>query len=486
MSSSRMLITGRNPQQAKAVAERLDFLEIPHELCDIASFDAKDLSTFKAILLSVEDVEEGKALLEELQLDATKVSVVAMLNAETSPQEYSELASRVTLITHTNAGFSALKKTLERLPATPGKKVFKRRKTPSLQSLEGNSPAINAVKKMINQVAKTDANVLILGESGTGKEIVARMIHRASDRADKPFVPVNCGAIPAELLESELFGHVKGAFTGAISDRVGRFELAKGGTLFLDEIGDMNFSMQVKLLRVLQERSFERVGSNKTQEADVRIVAATHQNLEEHIREGKFREDLYYRLNVFPIEMPALRDRTEDIEPLINSMVSRLSNERGGYTLSPEVLRVLENYSWPGNVRELSNLVERLRILFPSDSVDVKDLPAKYRANLPEGLTTAAEQKSHEGTAQQSASQSATPAASDGFPAASGVAKIDLSSGNFDLKAHLNEIEHTLIRQALDESDGVVARAAKLLNLRRTTLVEKLRKLNLQRDEAVS
>lgn len=482
MSSGRMLITGHNSALANAVGDRLGFLEIPHEICEPSSLAEHDLAPVKAVVLAAQSTREAQQLLGELDIDPSKASILAMLEAETSPRDFSELASRVTLVTHMGSSFSELKKSLESVPAKPGKKVFKRRKAPSLQSLEGSSPAINAVKQMINQVAKTEANVLILGESGTGKEIVARMIHRASDRADKPFVPVNCGAIPAELLESELFGHVKGAFTGAISDRIGRFELAKGGTLFLDEIGDMNFNMQVKLLRVLQEHSFERVGSNKTQEADVRIVAATHQNLEQHIEEGKFREDLFYRLNVFPIEMPALRDRAEDIEPLIKSMVSRLSNERGGYTLSPTVLRALENYDWPGNVRELSNLVERLRILFPSDSVDVKDLPEKYRAHLPDTLQ--ADRPSTAGNAY--AADHSHEAGMVRNVAVQDSSAIDLRSGNFDLKAHLNEIESTLIRKALEESDGVVARAAKLLNLRRTTLVEKLRKLNLQREDSVS
>jgi len=198
------------------------------------------------------------------------------------------------------------------------------------RSLVGTSRAVQMVRKMIQQVANSDANVLILGESGTGKEVVARNLHYHSNRRDKAFVPVNCGAIPADLLESELFGHEKGAFTGAISARQGRFELAEGGTLFLDEIGDMSLNMQVKLLRVLQERTFERVGSNKSITANVRIIAATHRNLEEAIIEGNFREDLFYRLNVFPIEMPPLRERVEDIPLLINELIRRIEHEKRG------------------------------------------------------------------------------------------------------------------------------------------------------------
>jgi sigma-54 specific flagellar transcriptional regulator A len=232
---------------------------------------------------------------------------------------------------------------------------------------------------MIQQVAESDANVLVLGESGTGKEVVARNLHYHSARRDGPFVPVNCGAIPADLLESELFGHKKGAFTGAISDREGRFAMAEGGTLFLDEIGDMSLQMQVKILRVLQERTFERIGSNDSITADVRIVAATHKNLEQAIVDGEFREDLFYRLNVFPIEMPPLRDRVEDIPLLVNELVRRIEHEkRGSVQLSPAAIYAFCQYQWPGNVRELANLIERLAILHPYNVVDASDLPDKF------------------------------------------------------------------------------------------------------------
>ena len=238
------------------------------------------------------------------------------------------------------------------------------------RSLVGTSRAITKVRELMGQVADKDVNVLITGESGTGKEVIARNLHFHSYRRHKPFVPVNCGAIPAELLESELFGHEKGAFTGAISERQGRFELAKGGTLFLDEIGDMPLHMQVKILRVLQERTFERVGGRKEIKADVRIIAATHRNLEEEIEEGRFREDLFYRLNVFPIEMPPLRERSEDIPLLINELFVRNETEkRGSIRLDPAALLALCQYAWPGNVRELVNLVERLTILYPYDII---------------------------------------------------------------------------------------------------------------------
>ncbi len=336
------------------------------------------------------------------------------------------------------------------------------------QTLIGRSPATRQVRRLVTQVADSDASVLILGESGTGKEVVARNLHCLSSRRDFPFVPVNCGAIPAELLESELFGHEKGAFTGAITSRQGRFELAEGGTLFLDEIGDMPLPMQVKLLRVLQERSFERVGSNRSIKANVRIVAATHRNLEEHINEGHFREDLYYRLNVFPIEVPALRDRREDIPLLVHEFIRRLEAEdRGSVRLTPAAQQSLMGYAWPGNVRELANLVERLFIMFPHGVVDYRDLPAKFQTEvdlseqppLPEPF------------------EAKEPAAAE--PVTHGT--IAIPPGGIDLKEFLVELEQAYIQKALDDADGIVAHAAKLLKMRRTTLVEKLRKYCLQR-----
>ncbi|MDH3900267.1 MAG: sigma-54 dependent transcriptional regulator, partial [Gammaproteobacteria bacterium] len=248
------------------------------------------------------------------------------------------------------------------------------------RSLVGSSRKVQHVRKLIEQVADSEANVLILGESGTGKEVVARNLHYHSSRREHPFVPVNCGAIPGDLLESELFGHEKGAFTGAISSREGRFAMAEGGTLFLDEIGDMTLNMQVKILRVLQEKTFERVGSDKSSNTNVRIIAATHRNLEKAIKAGEFREDLYYRLNVFPIDMPPLRDRVEDIPLLVNELVRRIEHEkRGSVRLSPGAIYALCQYNWPGNVRELANLVERLAIMHPYGVVEASELPEKFR-----------------------------------------------------------------------------------------------------------
>lgn len=338
--------------------------------------------------------------------------------------------------------------------------------SPLFRSLVGNSESIRQVRKLIEQVAGTEASVLVLGESGTGKEVVARNIHALSSRAGKPFIPINCGAIPSELLESELFGHEKGAFTGAITSRQGRFELANGGTLFLDEIGDMPLAMQVKLLRVLQERCFERVGSNRSIDVNVRIIAATHRNLDTAIHEGKFREDLYYRLNVFPIDMPPLRARKEDIPLLLNELISRVEGEnRPGVRLLPAALDTLSHYHWPGNVRELANLVERLTILYPNGIVDRDDLPRRFRMD---------EQTEHGilGTERETLL---------------GIASPDQSGNDgIDLKEHLVKTELAIISQALDESDWVVAHAASYLNMRRTTLVEKMRKYGLIRPERAS
>ena len=321
------------------------------------------------------------------------------------------------------------------------------------QRITGESLPIRRVRKLVEQVADFDTTVLVTGESGTGKELVARTIHDLSDRAERPFVPINCGAIPPDLLESELFGHEKGAFTGAISARTGRFELAEGGTLFLDEIGDMSLDMQVKLLRVLQERCFERVGSGRSRHCDVRIVAATHKDLPAAVAAGEFREDLYYRLNVFPIVMPPLYKRTTDLPQLLDELllVHRTDNARR-LRVSPDAINVLARYRWPGNVRELSNLVERLAIVKPTGTITADDLPDKYRNG-----------------------QSVVDLTSE--PQTQVAAALQMTQAN--LKETLQQVEQELIGKAMDASDGVVARAARLLNVRRTTLVEKIGKYKL-------
>ena len=351
-----------------------------------------------------------------------------------------------------------------------------RHREPNLfRSLVGTSRAIQHVRQMMQQVADTDASVLILGESGPGKEVVARNLHYHSKRRDAPFVPVNCGAIPAELLESELFGHEKGAFTGAITSRAGRFELANGGTLFLDEIGDMPLPMQVKLLRVLQERTFERVGSNKTQSADVRIIAATHKNLESMIEVGAFREDLYYRLNVFPIEMAPLRERVEDIPLLMNELISRMEHEkRGSIRFNSAAIMSLCRHAWPGNVRELANLVERMAIMHPYGVIGVVELPKKFRYvdDEDEQMVDSLRSDLEERVAINNVSTDFVASANAMLP-----------PEGLDLKDYLGGLEQGLIQQALDDANGIVARAAERLRIRRTTLVEKMRKYGMSRRE---
>ncbi len=363
-----------------------------------------------------------------------------------------------------------LTQTLDRIRSEGG--LLRGRTSPELcRSLVGSSTGVRALRNMIVRIAPSESTVLILGETGTGKEVVARNIHHHSSRRDGPMVAVNCGAIPGDLLESELFGHEKGAFTGALTRRKGRFELAAGGTLFLDEIGDMPLEMQVKLLRVLQERRFERVGGTESIAADIRIVAATHRNLEQMIEAGTFREDLYYRLSVLPLEMPPLRERLEDL-PLLVAELNAQQQQRGvaAVRFSTAALQALSRHQWPGNVRELANLVERCAILSPGQIVELEDLPTKFRVLVSEGERAAIESSPH------------AVAGSMGF----NVGLDAFDTKGLELKTLLEEIEIKLIRQALDDARGIVAQAAKKLGLRRTTLVEKMRKFDILRDEQVA
>jgi len=359
------------------------------------------------------------------------------------------------------------------------------------QGPTGDGAAVSALRLMIEQVAAFDTTVLVLGESGTGKEVVSRSIHQRSPRRDGPFVAINCGAIPAELLESELFGHEKGAFTGALSARKGRFEMAEGGTLLLDEIGDMSLPMQVKLLRVLQERSFERVGGNQTIRCNVRVIAATHRDLESRIADGKFREDLFYRLNVFPIDVPALRERSEDLPALVATIAAQLARTgRGEVRFTAEALQALASYEWPGNVRELTNLVERLAVLHPGGNVRVQDLPARYRGDFTATapVVVAAPAPVADERLDLRSFSFHTPAPGTAAPLENGIGPVTRAAGlpdaGLDLRNHMANIELTLINEALERTQGVVAHAAQLLGLRRTTLVEKLRKYGIERDQA--
>jgi DNA-binding NtrC family response regulator len=308
----------------------------------------------------------------------------------------------------------------------------------------GQSRSMQVMYKMIERVARTDSTVLIMGESGTGKELIANAIHFNSERRDKPIIPINCGAIPEELMESELFGHEKGAFTGALKDRRGRFELANGGTIFLDEIGEMSPKLQVKLLRVLQERKFERIGSSRTIEVDVRVIAATNKDLEKTVAAGKFREDLFYRLNVIPFIVPPLRDREGDIPLLVNHFLREhcLKKDIPLKTISREALQALQEYDWPGNVRELENVIERLVIMTEGDDIQLRDLPERM------------------------APQTIMPV----HPT------LEIGTEGIDLKKTLEDLEHHLIMEALRKAGGIKNKAAKLLGLNRTTLIEKMKK----------
>jgi DNA-binding NtrC family response regulator len=315
-----------------------------------------------------------------------------------------------------------------------------------LEQLVGASEPIQQVMEFVRKVADSDSTVMIQGESGTGKELVARMLHFNSLRKDRPLVPVNCGAIPENLLESELFGHEKGAFTGATHARMGRFELANGGTIFLDEIGEMSLPLQVKLLRVLQEREFERVGGNRTIHVDVRIVAATNQDLETLVEEKRFRKDLFYRLNVIPIVIPPLRERRSDIPLLIDHFLTRFNQTKHTEisNLAPDALHLLTEYDWPGNIRELENMIERLVVLKKRGVLSIGDLPDKI------------------------CRKSSGTELKEQF--------IRFSEDGINLSREVEQYEKHLIMEALRKANGVTSRAAQLLQLNRTTLVEKLKR----------
>ncbi len=488
MALPRILLIDNNKvrtQQLEAVFQFMGYTVEAVDSTDYAScFSVTE--PFCGILVG-DGIEKQAVVVGDVVEKANKTPVILLINKGTSLQVSSIITHSVSHVLEWPTTHPLLKPILDRLvtQTTSAAHEGSDRRSPLVERLKGKSQAIVGIRKLIDQVAESDATVLILGESGTGKEVVARALHDASFRRERPFVPINCGAIPGELLESELFGHEKGAFTGALSARQGRFEMAEGGTLFLDEIGDMPLAMQVKLLRVLQERTFERVGSNKTIHCDVRVIAATHRYLENEIKANRFREDLFYRLNVFPIEIPALKDRAEDIPLLVNDLIVRLeASNRGSVRLTNAALAVLMQHEWPGNVRELANLIERLAIMNPKGLVDAADLPEKFqRYQVPEEILAEPILESTEAAAAVNSEEVDLSEHMDiiaAFDSASG-SLAQLPEQGIDLKEYLNILEIDLIRQALNESNGVVAHAAKRLNMRRTTLVEKLRKYDLQR-----
>ena len=460
--SNEVLVVDSNYTRGHSFLAVLGFIKVearlitPEQLPDIPR---RELFNYLAIF-SIGSDDITKFFLDRNKQDKCQYPVILL--ADKSELSSLEIVVQLPFISGLcfQSDYYSLSQVLDQ--ARKHNKRERRQQNRECQPLIGNSSAIERINLMIDQVSDTGASVLILGDSGTGKEVIARNIHAQSSRSNKPFIPINCGAIPADLLESELFGHEKGAFTGAISARQGRFELAEGGVIFLDEIGDMPLPMQVKLLRVLQERCYEKVGSNKSIKADVRVIAATHRRLEELIAEGKFREDLFYRLNVFPIEVPPLRDRRSDIPLLIHEMIARIEREnRGSVRLSKKAIAMLQQYEWPGNVRELANLIERLAILFPHGVVDSKDLPEKYQSHT---VTTEVESSDDE---------SVEPLVNPDLS--------ELPSDGIDMKKYLTDIEISLIEQALSKTNNVVARAATMLNMRRTTLVEKMRKYEIER-----
>ena len=331
-----------------------------------------------------------------------------------------------------------------------------------VENIIGESPALQEVFRVLAKVAPTDSTVLVHGESGTGKELLVRALHQNSNRKNKPIVPVNCGAIPKELLESELFGHEKGAFTHAIRSRPGRFELADGGTIFLDEIGEMDLSLQVKILRVLQEKEIERVGGSSIKKVDVRIVAATNRDLEAEVRHGRFREDLFYRLNVIPLHLPPLRDRGDDVLLLTDAFLKRFckAKDRKMLKVADKARALLKSYTWPGNVRELENFMERMSILCDRDMVEPEDLPHKILEEVGEDVPL---------PAPHATGQSFV------WPTIS-----DLKEHDLGLKEFLELIEDRLLKEALNMAEGVKNQAAETLGIKRTTLIEKLKKKKIE------
>ncbi|MBF0190101.1 MAG: sigma-54-dependent Fis family transcriptional regulator [Magnetococcales bacterium] len=377
----------------------------------------------------------------------------------------------------------------------------------------GKSQCMLKLFKMIERVAAANSTILIQGESGTGKELIAKAVHHLSPRKDQPLIPVNCGAIPEDLLESELFGHMRGSFTGAANNRIGRFELANGGTLFLDEIGDMSPKLQVKMLRVLQEKVVEPVGSVKPVKVDVRVIAATHKDLEKEVAEKRFREDLFYRLNVVPIHVPPLRERNGDILLLVNHFLERSIkiHERPRVLIERDIQEIFQNYSWPGNVRELENLIERLTIL-SEGTVLFDDLPPKIRHHVPVPSARVAEERevAPRGEASEIERSALAALAADGetdgeldrdgegdvetgqsveaVNRAIAASTQDLSQKileGLDFNGAVASFENQLILSALDSTGWNKNKAARLLNLNRTTLVEKIKKKGLERLERV-
>ncbi len=416
------------------ITNTLRFLSLPIQQVDREGFSKLKNSSKSAILLVCDQVESS------LPLPPTEFKAAATFSFLTASKlnEPIYYLPKFFNLNEFNHKFTTCKQKLADLLLNQNDLIF--------EKLLGTSAAINNVKKMVQQVAKSDATVLILGESGTGKDVVASCIQALSLRKNKPYIPLNCGAVPAELIESELFGHEKGAFTGAVTKRLGRFEMAQHGTLFLDEIGDMPLHMQVKLLRVLQEKSFERIGGTTRIEADVRIIAATNRNIEALIKNNQFRYDLYYRINVFPIHMPSLRERTDDIPFLIDYHLKRIQKRtQQSISLSPATRELLIQYKWPGNVRELENFLERMVILHAGKEVEIDDVNTLLLKPLPLSRSIVLPD--------------------NGEP--------------FNISQYLSTIERETIELALIKSGGIIHAAADYLSMGTNKLIEKVKEYNL-------
>jgi sigma-54 specific flagellar transcriptional regulator A len=461
LDSNEVLVVDSNYTRGHSFLAVLNFIKVDARLVSpeqLAGIARRELYNYLAIF-SIGGDDIMQFFVERNRQDNCKYPVVLLVDK--SDFNVLEIVLQPPFISGLcfQSDYYALAQVLDQ--ARMHNKRERRMQTRECQPLIGSSNAIERINLMIDQVADTNASVLILGGPGTGKEVVARNIHAQSVRSARPFVPISCAASSAELLESELFGHETDSLAGATGPRQGRFELAEGGVLFLDEIGDMPPAVQVKLLRVLQERCYQKVGGSDSIPTNVRIIAASHHQLEQLIAEGRFREDLYYRLNVFPIEVPPLHKRKSDIPLLIQEMITRIEQDnRGSVRLSKKATVMLQQHSWPGNVRELGNLIERLAIQFPHGVVDSRDLPTKYQST----------------EADDSAGLSAAATA-----LANSVDFEQLPGDGIDMKQYLNDIEISLIERALLKNNNVVARAANMLNMRRTTLVEKMRKYDIER-----
>jgi DNA-binding NtrC family response regulator len=460
MSNGRILVTDDDPQSRKIITAFLDYKGYDvKEACDAEQ--ALEIVKCQEIDLVITDLMMPRCngldfliKLKNMRPQAVVIACSAYGNVIMKskllksgafyyfdkPIDFQELETQVKRgIEHS----MMQRKVLTDMPEYKKRHLYK--------SLIGESKAMQAIYELIEKVAESDTTVLIQGESGTGKELVARAIHDLSNRRSRNYVPVNCGAIPDDLMESELFGHVKGAFTGAIANRIGRFEMADKGTLFLDEIGDMKIHLQVKLLRILQTRELEAVGATHSKKIDARFIAATNQNLEQCVEEKKFREDLYYRLSVIPIFIPPLRERRDDIPLLLNSFREKFNKEkiRNVTGFDSESMEILCNFNWPGNVRELENFVERQVIIKGNGKVTPYDLPEKYMG-------------------KRITNNSTEP--------------MILPHNGIDLNNAMEELENRLIMQALEKSGGNKKEAAALLRLKRTTFIEKLKKKKIFND----